>query len=431
MIPFPQNTRHRYALAGVALFAPVAAIFWLDAQRKRKASRGAVVLTAAASTCAALAAPAPTQAALAAGLTATATPLVGGALTLITERMEHVGLPGAPAATEHDAEALLWLGAGASAAACLLMAYGARDLNVAYTPHSGRPGDYRWISLHPSTAGRLAAWAGYAAHQLGLWACIYIAQRERLAYSTAMRPVNWTALGVNAAGVLLHYVHTKRFYDGLAADVPEGSALGSVAFMLMLTLVLETPRRGLAFGSRRVGLPRELIQFVRRYHGYLFSWAVIYTFWYHPMEPRSGHVLGFFHTLLLLIQASIPFTRAHLNRRWTAALELMVLPHAVTTAVMNRNRLAPMFAFGFSGMALIAQMHGIGLSRRVKLGAYATYGAALLAYYSRRGELHKAIDVLRVPALEYGIVGILAALTLLARVARRRKPEPFRPAAAP
>jgi hypothetical protein len=424
MIPFPQNTRHRYALAGVALFAPVAAFYWLDAIRKRKASRGVVVTTAAASACAALAAPTSTQAVLAAGLTTAATPLVGGALAVMTEQMERAGLPGASSPDADDAQALLWLGAGASAAACLLMAYGARDLKVIYTPHSGRPGDYRWISLNPSTAGRLTAWAGYAAHQLGLWACIYVMQRERLAYGAAMRPVNWTALGVNAAGVLLHYLHTKRFYDGLAADVPEGSALGSVAFMLMLTLVLEAPRRGLAFGSRRVGLPKELIYLVRRYHGYLFSWAVIYTFWYHPMEPRSGHVLGFFHTLLLLIQASLPFTRAHLNRRWTAALELMVLPHAVTTAVMNRNRLAPMFAFGFSGMALIAQMHGVGLSRRVKISAYLAYGTALLGYYGRRGELRKAVDVLRVPALEYGVVGILAALTLLWRVASRQHGTP-------
>ncbi len=420
MAALPQNTRHRYALAGVALFAPVAAFYWLDALRKRESALGAVVTTAAATACAALAAPSRTDAALAAGLTATVTPLVGGALAVLTEQMERVGLPGTAEPDARDAQALLWLGAGVSAAACLLMAYGARNLKITYTPHSGHPGDYRWISLHPSTAGRITAWAGYTAHQLGLWACIYIAQRQRLAYGAPLRPINWTALGINGAGVLLHYLHTKRYYDGLAADVPEGTALGSVAFMLMLTIVLETPRRGLAFGSRRVGLPKELIQLVRRYHGYLFSWAVIYTFWYHPMEPRTGHVMGFFHTLLLLIQASLPFTRAHLDRRWTVVLELMVLPHAVTTAVMNRNRLAPMFAFGFSGMALIAQMHGLGLSQRVKVGAYLAYGTALLGYYGRRGELQRAIDVLRVPALEYGVVGILAALTLLWRVAARR-----------
>jgi hypothetical protein len=423
MIPFPQNTRHRYALAGVALLAPVAAIYWLDAFRKHKTPRGAVAITAAASTCAALAAPAAPQAVAAAGLTATATPLAGAVLAVVTEQLERSSLPGDPTPAGRDAQTLLWLGAGVSAAACLLMAYGARDLKVVYTLHSGRPGDYRWISLNPSTTGRILAWAGYSVHQLGLWTCIYMAQRQRLAYGAALRPVNWTALGVNGGGVLLHYLHTRRYYDGLAADVPEGTALGSVAFMLMLTLVLEAPRRGLAFGTRRVGLPKELIQLVRRYHGYIFTWAIVYTFWYHPMEPRAGHVLGFFHTMLLLIQASLPFTRAHLNQRWTAALEVMVLPHSVTTAIMNRNRLAPMFAFGFTGMGLIAQMHGLGLSKRVKLGAYLAYGAALLGYYGRRGELRQAINVLRVPALEYGIVGILAALTLLWRAASRR-PNP-------
>jgi hypothetical protein len=28
----------------------------------------------------------------------------------------------------------------------------------------------------------------------------------------------------------------------------------------------------------------EAVDVAKRYHGYVFSWAVIYTFWYHPME---------------------------------------------------------------------------------------------------------------------------------------------------
>jgi hypothetical protein len=405
----------------------MAAIFWLDALRQRKRSRGAAITTAAAGACAALAAPSRPAAALASGATLLAAPIAGGILALITARMEQAELTATPSTDTPDAQELLLTGTAISAAASLLLAYGARHLHVTYTPHSGRPGDYRWISLTPSTTGRILAWAGYSVHQLGLWACIYIAQRERLGYTGPLRPLNWTALGVNGAGVLLHYLHTQHYYDGLAADVPEGTALGSVAFMLMLIIALETPRRGLAFGLQRNSLPKELITLARRYHGYIFSWAVIYTFWYHPMEPRTGHMLGFFHTYLLLIQSSLFFTRAHLNRRWTAALEMLVLPHSVTVAIMNRNKLAPMFAFGFTGMALIAQIQGLGLSQRTKITAYTIYLAALLGYYGRKGDLRKAIDVLRVPALEYGVVGILAALTIFWRNATRRSTSATRP----
>ena len=32
----------------------------------------------------------------------------------------------------------------------------------------------------------------------------------------------------------------------------------------------------------------EAVAVAKRYHGYVFSWAVIYTFWYHPMEGYFG-----------------------------------------------------------------------------------------------------------------------------------------------
>lgn len=46
--------RHRYAVAGVALIAPVASMFWLDVLRGRSASAGLVAVSAASLACAAL-----------------------------------------------------------------------------------------------------------------------------------------------------------------------------------------------------------------------------------------------------------------------------------------------------------------------------------------------------------------------------------------
>jgi hypothetical protein len=325
-----------------------------------------------------------------------------------------------------DATHLLLPAAGACLAAVGLMGWGARRVGRPYAPHSGRPGDYRWISAAPTRAARLSAWGGYALHQLAIWGCIYAAQRRRPAYSAALRPINYAALGVNAAGVALHYAQTRRHYDGLAPDVPEATALGSVAFLLMLTLVLESPRRGLAFGDRRLRLDPAFVGLARRYHGYVFSWAVIYTFWYHPMEPRPAHLAGLYHTLLLLLQSSLLFNKAHLDRRWGAALELMVLPHSLITALMNRNQLAPMFAFGFMGTALAAQANGLGLRRRTRIGLAAAWLLAAVAVYARRGRLRRLHEIAHVPLLEYAVVAALYGLFLLLKALARlsRPPQP-------
>lgn len=179
------------------------------------------------------------------------------------------------------------------------------------------------------------------------------------------------------------------------------------------------PRRGLVLGLPQVQLPPELIRFVKYYHGYILSWATVYTFWYHPIEPLPSHLGGLYHMLLLFVQSSLLFTQAHLDPRWTLALEMLVLPHSVITTLQKRSGFAGMFSFGFMGMFVLTQMHGLGLSRRIKLGLGVGYGAAALAWYGGRGQITKLPDAMRVPALEYGIVGLLAALTLLIRRVQR------------
>jgi hypothetical protein len=82
--------------------------------------------------------------------------------------------------------------------------------------------------------------------------------------------------------------------------------------MLVFVLLIEYRDRGLVFGwpnqwsddavAKKLRLTPEPIEYVRKYHGYAFSWAVIFTFWYHPMENTYGHALGFSHTFLVMIQ---------------------------------------------------------------------------------------------------------------------------------
>ena len=72
---------------------------------------------------------------------------------------------------------------------------------------------------------------------------------------------------------------------------------------------------------------------VHFFSGYMFSWAVIFTFWYHPMEPTMGHLFGFMHTWMVMLQGSLMFTTAHLNYYWRLACESWVFIHATVIAM--------------------------------------------------------------------------------------------------
>src|SRR5262249_39192269 len=157
------------------------------------------------------------------------------------------------------------------------------------------------------------------------------------------------ALGVNALFIILHFIQTHIWYDALAQNVSVFSSQGSVIVLLVWVLLMENNRRGLFFGQK-MPISQCILQFARKYHGYYFSWAIIYTFWYHPMENTAGHLIGFFYMFLLLLQSSLFFTGVHINKYWTFTQEILVLAHGTMVAIVNGNNLWPMFFFGFGGI---------------------------------------------------------------------------------
>lgn len=262
---------------------------------------------------------------------------------------------------------------------------------------------YPWQTRNPSTMAYLTAWLGYAMHQIAAWAIIWAAQRAQPKYDTRFRWFNWAMVAVNLGGFALHWVQTQIWYDGLAIAVPEVTSQGSVILMLVFVLILEMPRRGLFLG-RKVKPHKAFLDVVRRYHGYLFSWALIYTFWYHPMEATFGHLAGFFYMFALLSQSVLLFNRAHLNRWWKFSLEALVLVHGTLVAVYQGKGLWPMFFFGFAALIVLTQMHGLGLSRRFRwlvAGGF-VLGAGL--FYGLSGDLARLNEVIRIPVIEYLLV---------------------------
>lgn len=287
---------------------------------------------------------------------------------------------------------------------------------------------YYWKLPEPTFWSRATAWGFYVMHQVAFWAVIYVAQKERPKYTRGLHRINVIALAVNAVFIVLHLFQTMIWYDGLAQDVSIWSSQGSVVLLLVLVLLMENQRRGLFFGKgKRIGWLNEAGRVVRKYHGYIFAWGIIYTFWYHPMESTLGHLLGFLYTFLLMLQGSLMFTRVHVNKYWTVALELTVLVHGTLVAVMQGNGIWPMFFFGFAGIFIITQMHGLGLSRWVRWGFVLAYAAGVVIVYSGRGWA-ALNEIVRIPVIDYVLVFVIALLIwggmrLTDRLFRSRKQE--------
>jgi hypothetical protein len=278
----------------------------------------------------------------------------------------------------------MWWGLGFCALAVgLIFAFGPYNAGFVLAPDKGDFW-YFWQLQEPTAITRLSAWVPYIVHQLSIWFLIYHAQQVRPKYIFGLHSFNLWALGINAFFILLHIAQTKFFYDGLAQDVHEATSMMSVVVMLFMILIMENRRRGLFFGKGG-GSESRVGDTLRRYHGYYFSWAIIYTFWYHPVELTSGHIAGFAYMFLLLLQSSLFFTRYHTNRRWTMFLEVVFVIHGALVAAFIMNpgdhQFWSMFLFGGMAIFLITQLHGLGLSTAGKLKLAIPIVAVIAAFY--------------------------------------------------
>ncbi len=290
----------------------------------------------------------------------------------------------------------------------------------------GGPRIYPWQLAEPHFWSHASAWIGYVLHQLAVWALIWRAQRAGLRYTQGLKPINVTMLGVTAGFITLHFAQTQLFYDGLAQDVPEWTAMWSVILLLLLVILMENRRRGIALGRAWGGFVREAGDVARRYHGYYFAWATIYTFWYHPMVFTPGHALGFFYMFLLLTQGALIYTRVHVNRWWTLALEMLVLVHGVVVAFMNADGLWHMFGFGLAGVFFVTQSFGLGWRRATSWALLGLYALAVIGFYSRWG-WQDFPPVLRILAGYYVALPALAlTIWVVARAAGRIPPSEAR-----
>ena len=273
------------------------------------------------------------------------------------------------------------------------------------------PFAYPWRLVQSTTLAALTAWGLYLLHNLIVWAIIYLAQREQPKFKNNLRWFNWALIATNMFFVVLHIIQSQLWFDGLAANVPEITALGSVAVMLMVIIIFETPRRGLIFG-KKFKFKDSFMKIFRKYHGYFFAWATIYTFWYHPTEGTWGHLMGFFYMFMLFAQSALIFNRAHINNWWTFFLEFFVLIHGTMVAVLQGNNMWPMFAFGFGAMLVLTQMYGLGLKTWTKRMLAIGFIVITIATYTFMGRLSQWNEIIRIPVLDYMVIFLIYGIYL-------------------
>jgi hypothetical protein len=322
--------------------------------------------------------------------------------------------------TAINSSTALWIGIVFSAAFTLLIWYvGAfvmdPDRYASFAPRSIAalfpPMWYLWQLGEPTFWTRATAWGGYIAHNLVIWWLIWKAQSSHPKYTSKLHWFNVYALAANAFFICLHLVQTTFWYDGLAQDTAEFTSQASVTLVLVAILILENDRRGMMFGAKAPGLS-NVGRAVRKYHGYYFAWAIIYTFWYHPMEITGGHLFGFTYMFLLLLQGSLFYTRMHLNSYWKVVAELSVVAHAVMVAILAGQEW-PQFFGGFLGMFVLTQMHGLGLSRTARWVIGLSYIAAILGIYTQGEGIAQAFMVTLIPLVEFILVVIVSVLLLV------------------
>ncbi len=242
-------------------------------------------------------------------------------------------------------------------------------------------GWYYWKLANIELWATITMWVFYLAHQIVVWWLIYRLKDQPTLEKGRIGKINFWLLIVNGIFIALHVVQTAFFYDALAQFVPVMSSQGSVIVMLVMILVMANVRRGLFFG-KKVPMPKGGVSRVRKIHGYFIAWAVIYTFWFHPMEGTAGHLMGFFYAFILMTQLSLAKTSWHTNLKWITVLEVYVAIHGAVVAIGQGNGMWPMFFFGFMMMFIVTQVHGIVKNRIAVAGIIASYVALLIVVYS-------------------------------------------------
>lgn len=106
---------------------------------------------------------------------------------------------------------------------------------------------YPWRLATTTSAARISTWLGYLVHQFGQFYILANVQwlsrtgQIQAKWSSQYQWWNWQMMYLNVAMVLYKCIQVHIWYEGLAVDVPEGTAMGAVVAILIGAIVIEIP----------------------------------------------------------------------------------------------------------------------------------------------------------------------------------------------
>ena len=289
---------------------------------------------------------------------------------------------------------------------------------------------YYWKLPSPDFWTMVIVWSLYILHQFSIWIIIYFASKNLYGFRNVsilgLSKYNLYALAITIVFVSLHLLQTQLWFDGLAQDVPIFTSQYSVIIMLVIIIILENPRRGLFLG-RKAGKPftAQVGSFFKRIHKYVFAWALIYTFWFHPMSTDPQLLSGFFYMFLLFTQVILAWTWIHFNRAWIILLESCVAVHALIVAIFNTSAFSspdmwPMFFSGFGFMFIFTYFYAF----KVKISIYRLVTILYLGFllwiylpepigYGRSIANFARLEFLWIPIILHALAWVFAGLAYL------------------
>lgn len=274
--------------------------------------------------------------------------------------------------------------------------------DVGLAPDSGAS-HYYWKLTERNTLNMSIVWLLFIVQFVGN---LYLIRKRLGESSRDFTNGNMRLLGFNLLFIILHFIQSIIGYDGLAQDVSVFSSQYSVILVLVTIILMEIPRRGLIFGIKlKLGKSSRTILYA--IHGFIFTFSIVYTFWFHPTINTIGHLFGFFYMFLLFIQIGFMKTKLHSNPKWIVVLEALVAFHGASVAYFVQNStLWAMFLFGFGFIFFATQIYGLTTNKKIITFAQVGFLITIVIYYGSTN-IANIHQVLWIPIIEYAHVLIL------------------------
>ncbi len=262
----------------------------------------------------------------------------------------------------------------------------------------------------------IIVWSLFIIHLLGNYLLI---KKRMLKKEKYFIKENLYLLLFNFLFIILHFIQTIFFYDGLAQDVPIFSSQYSVILILVMLILMQINQRGFIF-SYKINVPQKAMKLLYTIHGFIFTFGIVYTFWFHPVVFTIGHAIGFFYIFLLFIQIIFIKTKIHYNKYWILTLELLVAFHGASVAYFVQNSdIWPMFLFGFLFIFIATQIYSLNISKKTRLIIQVFYFLIVFIFYLNFN-IKLIHQILWIPIIEYlHVIIILLILRLIYKKTRQ------------